>query len=426
MREQLDALYAGVESRARQLSTRSALSACTSSLLNLLRQFSSSPRGHTCAAQFRIFRETHLRSYFQLKFVSSPNWLPAWSIVESEWANSPERQALTAFYLCWVDEVARGRTCAQEELLAAELAHIAKFLPLTWALDATSTAEAHASRDFGLFDSTVEKSVLFHPEVDSSGRVVAAYAYDSPDWDLPFVDDAIATSRSARRLDQSLFPRLPKRYFCDGGIDLIGHMGHCGSTLLARLIELRRGRRILREPRDLGWILRLPGQNDLEIYFDVLLASLPRLGGFKLSSGHLAHIGGIRARLEQRYQCPVRLYLISRDAGSIIARTVRSNSPTLVEKIWSAYESGKGERGLLLAHVQGMREYIHQAEGLSNVKRVRFEAFADDMAVSSGERYLVREDQKASGKVPVVRDLTGADQILERRIQAMTARLGNG
>jgi hypothetical protein len=330
-------------------------------------------------------------------------------MIEREWEESLARSALTHFYRCLVDS---KRTNASEELLAVELAHLAKFLPLALFFE----GNPGQAREQG--GARGGRETLLHPDVDENGRVVGIYAFDNPDWSLPFVDDVIATTTMSRYFARDQFTFVPIHRI-EEGISLIAHMGHSGSTLLARVIQQRLGRPMLCEPRALERVLKPTGHFDLGIYFDVLLSSNPCPAGVKLSSGHLVHALDIRRMLEERYCHPVRLYLLSRATGAVVARTLRSNSPTLVDKVWSAFRADSSRRklGLLVAHVEEMADFILRTEETSTVRKIRFESMSADMTFTPAERYISTQDQKANSKVPLTRVIVEADEDLANAVQ---------
>jgi hypothetical protein len=415
VKEQLDLLYeCVVRSALRTSSPDTRAHGSASAVMRLLRDLRPPGRPEIRARVCREFREVNIRSLFHIAHVSSERWLPVWAKIEREWKDSPARSALTCFYRCMVDT---RRTSAAEELLAVELAHLTKFLPLASLLE-ENPSEHGAGRATEPGGAIGERETLLHPDVDENGSVVGAYAFDYPDWSLPFVDDVIATTSESRYFTRDEFSFVPMQRF-EEGIDLIGHMGHSGSTLLAKVIQQRLGRPVLCEPRELERVLNPTGRSDLGIYFDVLLSSNPRPAGIKLSSGHLGHVSEIRRMLEDRYCHPVRLYLLSRATGAVVARTVRSNSPTLVDKVWSTLRTRPSRRklGLLVAHVEAMADYIRRAEEAPAVKKVRFESMSEDMAFTPAERYIGAQDQKANSKVPLTRDLIEADEELESAVQ---------
>lgn len=417
----LEAMLDELRTQARDCSQRFSSSEADQLTASLVRDLEQTGSREDAAARCRAFRGQHLAQWFHTTHIHG-RWLESWNQVESSWHASAARSRLVTGYRQLLSAREPSESRMWHELLLVELAHLVKFLPIMFAhmenVAESSSAKA-PPRASELKPSAREEAAgeqLLHPLVDSTGHVVGAYAYDRPQWDLAFVD---ATMASAQR--RTLVPACPIREPLSEPLHLIGHMGHCGSTLLARVLQRRCSRPIIREPRELGSVLASGDPRGCFMYVDVLFSSSPRPAGLKLSSEHLGALLPLRALLAEHYAVPVHLWLLQRSVHEVVVRTLRSNSPTLPDKMWRAraHRRSPGSRadlGLLFAHVESLARHIEALPSDANVTKLVYDNLWEHLALTSDERGAFDRDLKVSEHESATRGITAEELQLERQL----------
>jgi len=351
------------------------------------------------AAQIcRQFRRTHFEPLWCPTVISRHIWLPIWREVERRWHVSNVRGILSEFFL---DLLANQRRALYLEILVVELACIYKHLPLL------SQFENDKAEDRYYAIGPRQKSHLVHPYLDCRKRIGGSYCFSNPDWELPFIADTVASAADkvvARPLGEE---RLT------GNLTLIGHVGHCGSTLFSRVLQQRLRVPIIREPLGLGPIVRENSAGEIRLFFSELLQSDPRPGGVKLSSDQLVHIPNILKELRGS-DIDVSVYVLRRDVHEIAIRALRSNSLSLPDKVWSSSDVCQLSPSGLLNYLIFTNDFVQkELQPLASVSLVDYSDMRNSLALTRSESVFLRNDLKALSNPGVDRSLTQSELDLE-------------